>query len=116
MVKVDQSVIKVFERYRPVFMALGDDTRQQIMFLLANNEELSVAELAARTDLSRPAVSHHLKVLKDAGLVYVRRSGVKLYYTPRFQTPYTMAREFVSVLGVVAGKQLAHSVFRPFKK
>lgn len=115
MAKVSQSVVEVFERYRPVFTALGDETRQQIMFLLASNEQLSVAELTAQTSLSRPAVSHHLKVLKDAGLVRAKRSGVRLYYRPRFQTPYNMAREFVKVLGGVAGKQLTHSIFRSFK-
>ena len=54
------------------FAALGDPTRLQV-FLLLSRAPLSVAEIAGAAAVSRPAVSQHLKVLADAGLIAARR-------------------------------------------
>jgi DNA-binding transcriptional ArsR family regulator len=59
--------------------ALGDPTRQQIMMLLSR-ERLNVGELSNRFQLSRPAVSHQLKVLADAGLLVRERAGRERVY------------------------------------
>lgn len=59
--------------------ALGDPSRQQIVLLLSR-ERLNVGALAERFDLSRPAVSHHLKVLSDAGLLVQEREGRERVY------------------------------------
>ncbi len=66
-----------FQNNRKVFLALGDETRQQIMIALLENEKVGmrVPEITARTHLSRPAVSHHLQILKDAGLIRMHRVG-----------------------------------------
>ncbi len=69
---------------QPLFQALGDVARQEIVILLASEEHLSVGELARRTRLSRPAVSHHLRILKEAGLLYETREGTRRYYHPSF--------------------------------
>jgi ArsR family transcriptional regulator len=74
----------LFERVRPLFNALGDDVRQHIVLLLTHQSRLSVGELTRQTALSRPAVSHHIKVLKEAGLVAESREGTRRYYTPTF--------------------------------
>lgn len=58
---------------------LADSTRIRLLLLL-NREELSVAELAAITQLAQPRVSTHLAKLKEAGLVFDRRQGVSVYY------------------------------------
>ncbi len=60
-------------------MALGDPTRRKIFERLARKER-SVGELAEGLPVSRPAVSQHLKVLKDAGLVLARQEGTRSYY------------------------------------
>lgn len=65
-----------------LFRALGDAERRQILLILGDGRKISVGELASSTDLSRPAVSHHLKILKQAGLLHERREGVRRYYTP----------------------------------
>ena len=62
------------------FAALADPTRRDIFERLAQ-EPLSVGELAAQLPVTRPAVSQHLKVLKDAGLVAVRSVGTRNVYT-----------------------------------
>lgn len=59
--------------------ALGDPTRQRIMLLLSR-ERLNVGELAERFQLSRPAVSHQLKVLLDAGMLVQERDGRERVY------------------------------------
>lgn len=54
----------------PVFLAFGDENRQSILLTLLNNYGgMRVGELTQHTNLSRPAVSHHLKILKEAGIV-----------------------------------------------
>ena len=71
-----------FQNYRRVFIALGDETRQQIFAALLQNETIGmrVPEITKCTHLSRPAVSHHLQVLKDAGLIGMHRAGTMNYY------------------------------------
>jgi len=59
--------------------ALGDWTRRQIFDALKTGPH-SVGELAARMPVSRPAVSQHLKVLKDAGLVVDTKDGTRRIY------------------------------------
>lgn len=63
------------------FAALGDPTRLQVFSLIARSP-LSVAEVAERLPVSRPAVSQHLKVLADAGLVQHDAVGTRHLYRP----------------------------------
>ena len=69
----------------PVLQAIGDETRQHIimcMMELPGRAEggTRVGAITAKTYLSRPAVSHHIKILKDAGIVGMRSEGTKNYY------------------------------------
>jgi DNA-binding transcriptional ArsR family regulator len=63
------------------FAALGDPTRLQV-FAMISRAPLSVAEVAAQLPVSRPAVSQHLKVLADAGLVSLETVGTRNLYRP----------------------------------
>ena len=63
-----------------VLDALGDWTRRQILEALRGGPR-SVGELAGQVPVSRPAVSQHLRVLKDAGLVVDRREGTRRIYS-----------------------------------
>jgi DNA-binding transcriptional ArsR family regulator len=63
----------------PVLIALGDPTRRVIFERVASRPQ-SVAELAGALPVSRPAVSQHLRVLKDAGLVSARADGNRRIY------------------------------------
>lgn len=62
-----------------VFRAIADPTRRQILDTLARREE-SVMELAKDFEISLPAVSQHLKVLKQAGLIRGQREGRQIFY------------------------------------
>jgi ArsR family transcriptional regulator len=63
-----------------VLDAVSDPVRLEIIFLLDKGERKNVGEIASRFRLSRPAISHHLKVLKDAGIVRSEKSGQEIYY------------------------------------
>ncbi len=58
---------------------LGDPTRLKIFWILCHTEEC-VQDIAALISMSSPAVAHHLKLLKTAGLVTTRRDGKEVYY------------------------------------
>ncbi|MBW3094766.1 winged helix-turn-helix transcriptional regulator [Bifidobacterium sp. 64T4] len=74
-----------FERCQRALTALGNPTRLHLITSMLQAaprpEGLRVGEITERTNLSRPAVSHHLKILKDAGIVHVRHEGTRNYYT-----------------------------------
>ena len=78
-----QILAEEFAACRPTLSALGDANRQHLileMIQIGKCQGVRVGEITQRTHLSRPAVSHHLRVLKDAGLVKVRREGTRNYY------------------------------------
>ncbi len=60
--------------------ALADETRQKIMAICCC-EFLSVNDIVAKIDVAQPTVSHHLKILKAAGLVRSERRGKQVLYT-----------------------------------
>ena len=65
-----------------IFQAIAEDRRREILRLL-RDRELSVSEVASRFDVTQPAISQHLKVLKQAGLVRDRRDGARRLYRTR---------------------------------
>jgi DNA-binding transcriptional ArsR family regulator len=93
---------ELFQNCMPIFIALGDEVRLTIIKVLANTglyddlgndvsntkddrsirprQGMNVKEITEMTRLSRPAISHHLKILKKAGLVNVRQEGTANYY------------------------------------
>lgn len=71
------------ENCRKVMIALGDENRQHLILEMMKMESCSgarVGDITERTHLSRPAVSHHLQILKDAGILKVRKETTKNYY------------------------------------
>jgi len=63
-----------------IFRALGDPARQQMLSLLENGGELCVSDVARHFEITQPSVSHHLRILKDAGLVTAHKRGKEVYY------------------------------------
>jgi ArsR family transcriptional regulator, arsenate/arsenite/antimonite-responsive transcriptional repressor len=66
----------------PAFKALGDPVRLQLMSMIASapDGESCVCELTPAFSLSGPTISHHLKTLREAGLVQAQRRGTWVYY------------------------------------
>lgn len=75
------TVLQAFARCGPLFQALGDPHRQAIILLLSQHERLAVNQITEALPLSRPAVSHHLKVLRAAGLLQLARESRENYYS-----------------------------------
>ncbi len=75
-------IVEGFRRCRNAFTAIGDETRQLILLVLLESDlsGIRVGEIAQKTHLTRPSVSHHLQILKEAGIVAMRREGTKNYY------------------------------------
>ncbi|MED4204978.1 ArsR/SmtB family transcription factor [Neobacillus mesonae] len=65
---------------RDVYVAIADPTRRKLLQLLADAEELPLYELTAQFQMGRTAVSKHLTILKDAGLVVDRKVGRETRY------------------------------------
>ncbi len=71
--------VDYFQIVADVFKQLGDTTRIRIFWLLCHCEEC-VLNISAMMKMSSPAVSHHLRPLKNSGLVVSRREGKEVYY------------------------------------
>lgn len=85
-VKLAGEISRLAEEFRAsqkVLTALGDEIRQHLILIMMQSGDctgMRVGDIAEKTRLSRPAVSHHLQILKDAGIVKMRREGTKNYY------------------------------------
>lgn len=62
-----------------VLHAIAEPRRREILYLV-RHRELAAGDIAAHFDVTPPAISQHLKVLREAGLVSLRREGTKRYY------------------------------------
>ncbi len=74
------SDIAKFNSVADVFKQLSDITRLRIFWILSHDEEC-VINIAAMLDMSSPAVSHHLRIMCDSGLLVSRRDGKEVYYS-----------------------------------
>lgn len=83
-----------------LFRQLGDTSRLRIFWLLCHTEEC-VINIAAMVGMSSPAVAHHLKLLKEAGLIEGRKSGKEMYYkstdTPEAEHMHVMIEELMAI-------------------
>ncbi|MBK6872864.1 MAG: winged helix-turn-helix transcriptional regulator [Kineosporiaceae bacterium] len=70
-------------RIAPMFKALGDPVRLRLMSMIASVPEACVCDLTGAFDVSAPTISHHLKVLREAGLIDGERRGTWVYYRVR---------------------------------
>jgi ArsR family transcriptional regulator len=86
-----------------VFKALADPTRFEIFrFVAAQDAPICACDVVDRFQVSQPTISHHMKVLRDAGLVSVSRRGVWAYYAVDPQG----LREIEVVIGSLAPAQM----------
>ena len=89
-----------------VFKALGDPTRLKIVQMLAENGETCVCKIVEAFNLSQPAVSHHMGILKHAGLLFARREGQWIHYSLNVRAleegPFAFLKEMLEA-GLVSG-------------
>lgn len=78
-----RALAEEFKACRKTLSALGDENLQHLileMMQMGNCGGVRVGAITEKTHLSRPAVSHHLQILREAGLIKMRREGTKSYY------------------------------------
>ena len=78
--------------------ALGDEIRLKMIRLLAQHDALCVCELEQAFEVEQPTISHHLKVLREAGLVDVQRRGRWAYYSLRKDVLKRLTQGLLEVL------------------
>jgi len=89
------------------FKALADPTRREILSLLRKGE-MKAGDLAEKFDMTKPSMSHHFAVLKDADLVTSRREGQQIWYglnTTVVQDLMAWAMDLIGDNGIRAGKK-----------
>jgi len=74
-----RSLPKEWRAVAKVFVALGDEHRQRMVLTFEKGEQLTVGQISEVSTLSRPAVSHHLKILRAAGILEAEKSGKEVY-------------------------------------
>jgi ArsR family transcriptional regulator, arsenate/arsenite/antimonite-responsive transcriptional repressor len=82
-----------------VFKLLSDETRLRVLMYLAREGELHVTALCDKLDQSQPAVSHHLALLRVAGLIEARRDGKHNFYSVRAKHFHRLMTEVFASLG-----------------
>lgn len=84
-----EAAIKSFEKDFNVMHALADRNRQKIIVLLAHHLDggLTVTSITERMAITQPAVSHHLKILRDAGIVSFHKKGLQSVYYLTLKEP-----------------------------
>ncbi len=93
-----QEAVGLFQEAVPMFSVLADANRQQILIELAIHDRLNVGQLDERIKLSRPAISHHLKALKNAGIVGSEKQGTENFYFLTLQHSVNLMRQLADAI------------------
>lgn len=92
--------IEKFQLVADIFKQLGDTTRVRLFWLLCHCEEC-VINISAMMDMSSPAISHHLRLLRSSGLIVSRREGKEVYYhaadTEQSQLLHKMIEQVIEI-------------------
>ncbi len=100
MIQEQINLVSHFQTVADIFKQLGDTTRVRIFWLLCHCEEC-VINISAMLEMSSPAVSHHLRPLKNSGLIVCRREGKEVYYraadTPQSRLLHQMIEQVMEI-------------------
>lgn len=104
-----EEIHQILQRFRhcaPFFIAFGDEARQKLILDIADAGKtgLNVTELSAKSNLSRPAISHHLKVLKDANLIYPDKQGTQIFYKLNLHENFKEIEALISSMQTVLNR------------
>ncbi len=99
-IQAQLSRVEHFQTVAEIFKQLGDTTRIRIFWLLCHCEEC-VVNISAMLEMSSPAVSHHLRPLRNSGLIVCRREGKEVYYrasdTPQSRLLHQMIEQVMEI-------------------
>ena len=101
-----KKTLKTFNTCVPFFIAMSDEYRQQLIMDIAEagKEGINVSNLSAKSKLSRPAISHHLKVLKDADLIRPLKVGTQIFYQLNLKDNFKTINELIKSMEAILNK------------
>ena len=101
-----KKTLKTFNSCVPFFIAMSDEYRQQLIMDIAEagREGINVSNLSAKSKLSRPAISHHLKVLKDSGFIKPKKVGTQIFYQLNLSENFKIVSELINSMGNILSK------------
>ncbi|REK76836.1 ArsR/SmtB family transcription factor [Paenibacillus paeoniae] len=106
-----EHIVEQFKECIPLLDVLTDEKRQAIILLLAKHKSgLNVNTIAEHIDLSRPAISHHLKVLKQSGYVSYEKKSVENYYVLTVRKPLEQLKSLISAIEAQCNHSTAHEI------
>lgn len=92
----------------PIFLALADPVRQDIIMMLTKHHALNVAQITERSPMSRSAISHHLKILRQAGLISSNKIGTEIYYDLNIESAVADLKAFIETTERIIELKSAH--------
>lgn len=95
---MSQKTMKILRKCTPIFSILSDSNRQEILLLLYDEGEMTVGQITEHIALSRPAVSHHLKLLLDSKVVGVEKRGTERYYSVALKNSIILLKQLIESL------------------
>ncbi|MCU6792813.1 metalloregulator ArsR/SmtB family transcription factor [Paenibacillus sp. WQ 127069] len=78
------ALLNEIRRSTNIFKAMADPVRQDILMMFMPAKRMNVAQVVEQSHLSRPAISHHLKILKEAGILSSAKVKTEVYYSLTF--------------------------------
>ena len=93
-----EETLEIFKRGTKILNTLQDEKRQQILVLLCKEKKLTVTQITSILPISRPAVSHHLKLMLDAGILSVSQVGLERYYSSDLEDTLDWLKELTNSL------------------
>ncbi|MFC5702615.1 ArsR/SmtB family transcription factor [Cohnella faecalis] len=93
--QLETKVHKQLRECSPIFLALADPIRQDIIMMLTKHDSLNVAQIVERSPMSRSAISHHLKILKQAHLLSSVKVGTEIFYSLDIEGPVLLLKSFL---------------------
>lgn len=95
---MSQRTMKILRECTPIFSILSDSYRQEILILLYDEGEMTVSQITERIALSRPAISHHLKLLLNSKVVSVMKRGTERYYSIALENSIILLKQLIESL------------------
>ncbi|MCR5290118.1 MAG: ArsR family transcriptional regulator [Treponema sp.] len=95
-----KKAVAIFESLSPFFVALGDKVRQKIMMDVACGADVgvNVTYLTRKARLSRPAVSYHIRILRECGLIKPVKYGTQVFYKMNIAENFSQITDFVKMI------------------
>lgn len=84
ILKKKETLLHEIRQSTEIFKAMSDPIRQDILMMFMINKRMNVAQVVEQFRLSRPAISHHLKILRQAGILSSIKEKTEVYYSLTF--------------------------------